>query len=151
MTKIKILLSVVLLATVNSFCSADTAGDLARENAELKQRVETLENEMAALKAIVMQQVKEREAAEDEPNTAAAAKLNDADMKKIAEMIQRDTSQKKPILSSLDMEVYGFLKFDAAYDSSRIDNGNYAKCVESEETNKGDSGVVEKVPFFSFL
>ncbi|TKJ37809.1 MAG: hypothetical protein CEE38_07005 [Planctomycetes bacterium B3_Pla] len=44
----------------------------------------------------------------------------------------------KPIMSNLDIQLYGFLKFDAAYDTSRTDDGNFAKWVESEEFNDDD-------------
>ena len=44
----------------------------------------------------------------------------------------------KPVWSNLDIQLYGRLKLDAAYDSSRIENGNYAKWVVSESTNDND-------------
>jgi hypothetical protein len=44
----------------------------------------------------------------------------------------------KPVWSNLDIQLYGYVKLDAAYDSSRIDNGNYAKWVESERLNDND-------------
>jgi hypothetical protein len=41
--------------------------------------------------------------------------------------------------SNLDIQLYGYLKLDAAYDTSRTDNGDYAKWVESEATNDNDN------------
>ncbi|MHC4074108.1 MAG: hypothetical protein ACYTGS_19090, partial [Planctomycetota bacterium] len=32
----------------------------------------------------------------------------------------------KPIMSNLDIQLYGYLKLDAAYDTSRTDDGNFA-------------------------
>ncbi len=44
----------------------------------------------------------------------------------------------RPIMSNLDIQLYGYLKLDAAYDSSRIDDGNFANWVENESTNDDD-------------
>jgi hypothetical protein len=44
----------------------------------------------------------------------------------------------KPIMSNLDIQLYGYLKLDAAYDTSRTDDGNFARWVESEEFNDDD-------------
>jgi len=88
---------------------AAETGDLADENAKLKQRVEKLDKEVEELKKAVMQQ--------DQPAAAALP---------------------RPILSNLDIQLYGYLKLDAAYDDSRIDDGNFAKWVERENTNQDD-------------
>jgi hypothetical protein len=45
---------------------------------------------------------------------------------------------KMPLWSSLDIQIYGYLKFDAAYDVSRITNGNFAQWVDMENTNDND-------------
>jgi len=42
------------------------------------------------------------------------------------------TMSPKPVWSNLDIQLYGYLKLDASYDTSRIMNGNYAQWVESE-------------------
>ncbi len=89
--------------------SAAGTGNLAGENARLKQRVEELDKEIQELKQVVTGQ---------DPQTSA--KLP------------------RPVLSNLDIQLYGFLKLDAAYDSSRTDDGNYAKWVERENTNGDD-------------
>ena len=39
------------------------------------------------------------------------------------------------------VKLYGFIKADFAYDDSRVNNGNYARWVESEATNKDDSQI----------
>jgi hypothetical protein len=44
----------------------------------------------------------------------------------------------KPIMSNLDIQLYGYLKLDAAYDTSRTDDGNFAKWVERENNNDDD-------------
>lgn len=40
--------------------------------------------------------------------------------------------------NNVELQLYGYIKLDAVYDSSRIDSGNYAKWVEFEGTNKND-------------
>jgi len=110
MKNLQILASLILLANIGTTClAADDAG-LAKKNAELQQKVDKLDKEMAELKKAVMQS-----------GTSA------------------DTQPpRKPVWSNLDIQLYGYLKLDAAYDSSRIDNGNYAKWVERENANSED-------------
>ncbi len=107
MRKSQVLLSLILLASVGTICLAADSDDLAKQNAELRQKVEKLDKDLQELKKAV------------NPETTAALAL-------------------KPVLSSLDIQFYGYLKFDAAYDTSRIDNGNYAKWVDSESPNDDD-------------
>jgi hypothetical protein len=38
----------------------------------------------------------------------------------------------KPVTSSLDVRLYGYVKLDAAFDDSRVNIGDYARWVESE-------------------
>ena len=68
-------------------------------------------------------------------NTGLAKEI---DLQKIETKIQKDTEKKKYVWSDLDIQFYGYFKLDAAYDTSRTDNGNYAKWVESESTNDDD-------------
>ena len=103
------LLSVVLVMVVAGFSRAAAAGDTAKENAELRQKLDQLDKELEGLKKTVMQQSGET-----------------------PDMLP------KPVWSNMDIQLYGFLKLDAAYDTSRIENGNYAKWVESESTNDDD-------------
>ncbi|MHC4751100.1 MAG: DcaP family trimeric outer membrane transporter, partial [Planctomycetota bacterium] len=103
------LLSMVLVIIGAGSSRAASDSNLAKENTELQQRVEKLDKELKELKRTVMQQ------------TGAA-----------------ETQTPKPVWSNLDIQLYGYLKLDAAYDTSRTDNGNYAKWVEPENNNKND-------------
>lgn len=125
-------LSAVVLVPAAVVRAAETTQELAKENAELKQRVDRLEKELAEIKAMLAQQPKA--AATAKP--AAAPKLAQSDIEKIAAIVQ---GKKKPVTSSLDVEVYGRLKLDAAYDTSRTDTGNYIKWVRPEGTNENDN------------
>ncbi|MBL7185938.1 MAG: hypothetical protein ISS70_06410 [Phycisphaerae bacterium] len=108
LTNKRILLIVVSLL---SFAARAAGGsDMTSENAELKKRVERLDKELAELKKAVTEQGQATEA----------------------------LPASKPIWSSLDIQLYGYLKLDAAYDTSRTDDGNFAKWVEPENNNSDD-------------
>jgi hypothetical protein len=109
MRKLQVLLSLMLFACFGTICLAADSDDLARENAELRQKVEKLDTDLEDLKKTVMQQ--------------SGATMDPSP---------------RPVWSNLDIQLYGYLKLDAAYDTSRIDNGNYAKWVESESSNRND-------------
>jgi len=109
MKNLKALLSLVLLISVATVCSAADSGDLARENAELRQKLDQIDKEVQGLKQTIAQQSSDT-----------------------------DYIIPKMVWSNLDIQLYGYLKLDAAYDTSRINNGDYAKWVESEATNDND-------------
>ena len=104
------LLSVMLILAAAGSAGAATESDLAKENAELKQRVEKLEGEMEELKRTVPS---------GQPRATAS-------------------QTKMPVWSSLDVQIYGYLKLDAAYDDSQINNGNFAQWVMPENRNDDD-------------
>ncbi|MFC1781249.1 DcaP family trimeric outer membrane transporter [Planctomycetota bacterium] len=101
------ILIAVLVVTVVGICNA-ASGDLADENAELKQRVQQLDQELEEVKS---------------------ALYSDEELDELP----------KPILSNLDVDFYGYLKLDMAYDTSRIENGNYAQWAEQEHDNDDDN------------
>jgi len=103
------LLSIVLVAALAGISRSENSGDLARENTDLQKRIEKLDKELEELKKSVAQQT---------------GMENGASL--------------KGVWSNLDIQLYGYLRLDAAYDSSRIDNGNYARWVERENTNSND-------------
>jgi hypothetical protein len=109
MKNLHILLSLIVLAGAGTACLAADNGDLAKKNAELQKRVEKLDNELQTLKKDVMQS-----------STSAPAQ------------------PPKLAWSDLDLQFYGYLKFDAAYNSARMDNGDYGKWVERQDTNSRD-------------
>jgi len=100
------LFSIVLVAVLAGISSTASGSDMARENAELQKRIEKLDKELEELKKSIAQQTG-----------------------------MEDGTGPKAVWSNLDIQLYGYLKLDAAYDSSRIENGNYAKWVERENTN----------------
>ena len=46
--------------------------------------------------------------------------------------------EKKAVWSTVDVNLYGFIKLDVSYDTARTDVGNFARWVESEELNEDD-------------
>lgn len=143
MKKVRVLLSLVLLTAVTEICRADNPVDLKQENTELKQRVDKLEKEVEELKRLVMQpsQAGMKPVTQPAPATGsvvaepaesnvAPLKLSEEDTKKLMAMLEeKEKTKKKPVWSDLDIQLYGRLKLDAAYDTSRMEVGDYAKWV----------------------
>jgi DcaP outer membrane protein len=102
-------------AIVGTMCVCDRAranADLADENAQLKSRVDTLEKQVQGL-------------------TSALSPEEQSKAKAIAE-------GKQSVWSKLDMQFYGFIKGDAAYDNSRTTSGNYIVWVNNESGRGND-------------
>ena len=107
---VSMLIVLVLVALITGTSYAANDSDQSQENAELKQKLEQLDKEVKELKKIVENQT-------DTPT---------------------DSSEKKFVWSSLDIQLYGKVKLDAAYDSSRTDVGNFARWVGPENLNPND-------------
>lgn len=122
-----------MVLVLTSFCNADSTADLAKENAELRKRVESLEEQMEQLKALVLGTAKAQ------PTQTTQMQLSDADLNRLSEMVRTDSNTKKPVLSKLDIELYGYIKADASYDDSRTNPGNYVVWVDDETSNKNDN------------
>jgi hypothetical protein len=120
-----VLLVVALLGAGNLCFGASVGGSQGDD--DLKQRIEKLEKELSDMKqAMAAQEAKAAaEAAKPviEPNTDKPAVT---------------TSEKKPVMAGLDVELYGRLKLDAVYDSARMDVGDYAKWVRPHRGNNDD-------------
>ncbi|MHC4212859.1 MAG: DcaP family trimeric outer membrane transporter [Planctomycetota bacterium] len=119
MTKLK-LLAIVFVMTCTGSLTAKTNDELAQENAQLKNRVEKLENELRQINQILGRREHKAPAKTSSVTPPAA------------------TEPKKIKPAGVTIEPYGYIKLDAAYDSSRINNGNFARWAESEATNKND-------------
>jgi hypothetical protein len=98
--------------------SAKTNEELARENAELKERVENLESQLTE----VLQILKSREApAEKQPAEPA-----------------KEPSTAPSVSSRFPMNLYGFIRLDGSYDDSRTNNGEVAFYALSGADNDGN-------------
>jgi hypothetical protein len=59
-------------------------------------------------------------------------------IKNLEKKLQELEENKKPVWSTLDVQIYGYIKADASYDNSRTYPGNYVLWVDSEAMNKND-------------
>lgn len=109
MKKKMYLTTVVIVLVAAGFSMGAGSGDMALENTILKQRLDALDKQIQELRQ----------------NTAGLSNTT-------------GTASPKPVWSSLDIQFYGYLKLDAAYDTSRIETGNYAKWVTRENQNDDD-------------
>ncbi len=134
-----ILSTTIVLLGLGSTCFAGSFEELAEENAELRRRIQTLEQEMKQLKQMVLQNSKAQHTVQQpQTKTQATHQLNEADLQKILAMVQKNIAEKKPVWSNLDIQLYGYIKADASYDTSRTTSGNYVVYVDSEAANKND-------------
>jgi len=109
---------------------ADEMAALRQENAELKGRVGRLEQQVQQLMTLVKQ-----------GGVPPAAGLSAQELQSLKTMARQQEEAKKPgkaIRSSVDASLYGHIKLDASYDTSRTSVGNFARWVESEEMLEDD-------------
>ncbi len=107
MTRHPVLVPLLLLGL--SYSGALAAGELEKENEELRQRIMNLERSLEDLRSEIAHQV-------PEPQTNSPA-----------------------LRSSIEAELYGYIKLDASYDTSRTDEGNYARWVISKSVSEHDN------------
>jgi len=111
---------------------AASGGDaLAQENAALRRRLARLEAEMGRLRTELAKH--RAEAGKPDPEVER--------LRAIVEAIQSDLrlrDGRRAVLSKLDLEIYGYIKLDASWDSSEITPGNFALYVNSEQGNSND-------------
>ena len=117
-------LSVIMVCGASAQDNKDLKA-LEEENAKLRNRVDTLESEIAGIKEMLGKPAEQK--------AAATTEFTDAE---IARLKQLADSKKKPVTSGVDFEFYGYVKLDAAHDSTRTSVGNYARWVESEQLIK---------------
>jgi len=110
MTRMKVWSTLAILTAVGSSCWAQSNADLARENAALQNRVGNLEKQVQDLSA--------RTGGGDQQSGTAPAKT--------------------PLWSSLDIQFYGYIKADAAYDDSRTSSGNFVLWADNEAYKDDD-------------
>ena len=101
-----------------------TLEDLAKENATLKK-------ELQDLRKLVEERLK--------PAEGVPAGEEKTLRQEIDELKKALPANKFPMLSSLKVELYGFIKLDASYDTAHVRPGNYAYWVDSEATNRHDN------------
>lgn len=134
MKKYVILCTVVLLTFLCLPAKGETVDELSKENAQLRGRVDKLEQELAAIKTMLQQQTAPATTAKP----TVPQQLTESDLKQISSML-KEKGDNKFVKSSLDIDIYGYIKLDASYDSARTSTGNYIKWVDSENTSRNDN------------
>jgi hypothetical protein len=111
------------------------------EDANVPKRVAALEQQVGQLTELVKAQAQALQAAQ-QSNSELKAKINDVDWAAAKAAVMKDADKRSDtrqnIWSNLDVQLYGKIKADAAFDTSRTDTGNYARWVEHESTNRDD-------------
>jgi len=115
---------------------------LKRQNAALQQRLESVERDLAAIKQLLAPPTTAAAVVPAPPPAAAVARsaptssfteAETAKLKSLAGM------KGQPARSSLDLNFYGYVKLDVAYEDSRSSIGNFARWMESESVLPDDS------------
>jgi hypothetical protein len=112
--------ALVVIVTANLLCLARTTYGEEPKDASLQSRIEQLEKQVADLK---------KEASVQQTPAAPAAP---------APAAPKEPPATKSVWSNLDIQLYGYIKGDASYDTSRTTAGNYVMYVDSEATRDND-------------
>lgn len=131
--------TLALAAFAVIFCTL--AGTAGAEDANMPQRMAALEKQVGQLTELVKAQAEALQAAQ-KSNSELKAKLNDVDWTAAKAAVMKDAAKKSDIRhnlwSNLDVQLYGKIKADASFDTSRTDTGNFTRWVEHESTNHND-------------
>lgn len=98
----------VILSCVHTQAEDADTKSLAEQNKLLRERVDRLESELLQLRGL------------------------------IGDPAHEGSTEKKVTSKSVGIELYGYIKLDAAYDDSRTSVGNFARWVESEGNRPND-------------
>ncbi|MBP7865936.1 MAG: hypothetical protein KA419_08285 [Acidobacteria bacterium] len=118
---------------------SDDVERLKAENAELKSEVSKMRSDMDEMRKTLAQM--QATLATLKPAPAAAAPAAPAVPAPAAQAAAAPApkAEKPAVRSKYAVDLYGYAKLDAAWDSSRTNPGNYARWAESEATNPDDS------------
>ena len=129
------------------FCRADTPpqsptsgapGQVgSRDDAQLRARIEQLERSLREIRADLRRQSEALEAARRQLRQRARQEQ----IKKVRREINKELDKGghlPAVRSSLDVQLYGYIKLDAAADTSRTNIGDFARWVENEHGRDND-------------
>ncbi|MGE5295693.1 MAG: hypothetical protein ACM3VT_12765, partial [Solirubrobacterales bacterium] len=111
-------------AMMSLLCTVRAAYSEEPKDASLQNRIEQLEKQVADLKKEASAQ--QAPVAPTAPAPAAPAAA------------PKEPPATKPVWSNLDIQLYGYVKGDASFDTSRTTAGNYVLYVDSEATRNND-------------
>ncbi len=119
-----------------SACPASGADD-----ADTNKRLKALEQQVGQLTELVKQQAQALQATQ-QANRELTAKLSDEDRAvakaEVMKAADKRSSKRANLWANIDVQLYGKIKADAAFDTSRTNTGNFARWVEHESTNRDD-------------
>jgi hypothetical protein len=155
---LSILLSLIMVTT----CFGNQQKDSKEDNSELRERISKMEKDLEALRKAALQedttvQSESKVKEQKQVQTGAPWKLTSkaAGQKEAPSTSNLKLEKENPIVekkapvyeiqepktisgwSNLDIQLYGYIKLDAAYDTDRSSAGNYMRWVESDLDNKG--------------
>jgi len=111
--------------------------NLKKENAELRGRMGKLESEVEELKKLVTQQAETMKVV----RKGERKRLAKEDLEQIRALIRAEAGNGGNVANvwaNLDVQLYGYIKLDAAFDGARTSVGNFARWVETEHFNGSD-------------
>ncbi len=114
-------------------------GDVRKENAQLRRRVDKLEKDLQLLKELFIAQSAARKDAAKSGPAPLTEQQRLAAYKKVSEQAEDAHKRALKTLKDVDLSLYGYVKLDASFDSARTDVGNFARWVESEDGRHDDS------------
>lgn len=149
MKSVKLLVAMLAVFLIAAPTQANQIDELKQENQQLKNRVDNLENELAQIKQMLMSQNKpETEQSKTisfaqpcQGTCTAKTQLDQSTVDKLLKLADREERSCNPVLSDLNMELYGFLRLDTSYDSSEVKSifgGSATAWVNPEGANKND-------------
>ncbi len=115
--------------------AAEDVEALKRQNAELRQRLENVERDLAAIKKLLGPATGATTTTAVPAAPTAAPAFTPAETEKLKSLAGL---KGKPARSSVDLNFYGYVKLDAAYDDSRFSLGNFARWAETESVLHND-------------
>jgi len=135
-------IAIAAITTVMLFtalCSGTYAQPVA-SRADMQKRIESLEKQVAELMRVVKVQGKAlEETRADQKKFVSKEKLDAARGNMLEDAAGRSTKPKGfDLWSTVDVQLYGKIKMDAAYDSARTNTGNFARWVNPGEKRRGD-------------
>ena len=136
-----------ILACGRAFAADEVAG----ENTELRKKVDGLETSINEIKEILAKRPDTGELKQENAELRARVQNLETALNEVKTKLDKQTPvvaqqanipatlQKKSIWTKYDVDLYGYIKFDVAYDSARTDTGNFARWVLSEQFHNDDA------------
>jgi len=133
-------LFVITIVTTAILFGAMCSSTYAQPAKNTQKRIESLEKQVADLMRVVKTQGQALKAAQaNQANFVSKEKFEEVRVKMLDDAFTRPAGPKVfNMWSTLDIQLYGKIKMDASYDSSRTSMGNFARWVNPGEQRRVD-------------